>query len=362
MRRALTRLLAAWLTLFSASLPSDAITPAQDLTFKGAGPLAASINFASPAGAGVGCASLSACISDTRSTTATYINASGVLSTAAANTPRVDCSNAACGLLIEGSRTNYAFDTQGEFTSGYWYKQVATQLIADNVATSPDGAADASSFIPGTTAGNQELQQALTFVAANYSVSAYFKADGYGYGYLYAYTGTNYGAWVNFSTCVVSNVSSGATASAAALNNGWCRLILNFPGAASSHFVSVGSSAAAGTRNYAGNGTSGDYIWGVDLEQGAFPTSYIPNTGGVGTTVSRAADSMSAKGALAAALAAGPALVDMIDEATGAASRTLYAAGTFNWPQWKWIVAIYAYKKGTPASYLAAHMTYLGPR
>ena len=70
--------------------------------------VAVSINFPSGSVGGVDCASLSACIADTRSTTATYVTGLAALSTAAVNTPRIDCSNGTCGLLNEGASTNLA--------------------------------------------------------------------------------------------------------------------------------------------------------------------------------------------------------------------------------------------------------------
>jgi hypothetical protein len=77
------------------------------------------------------------------------------------------------------------------------------------------------------------------------------------------------------------------------VGNGWYRCSLSAASTATATgyfdlFLHNGSSG-----NYTGDGTSGIYIWGVQLEAGAFATSYIPT---VAAQVTRNADAASMTG------------------------------------------------------------------
>ena len=71
--------------------------------------------------------------------------------------------------------------------------------------------------------------------------------------------------------------------------NGWYRCSTTFTTPSSITFqqVLIGILQNGTTDTYAGNGSSGIYIWGAQLEVGAFPTSYIPTDS---ATATRGAD------------------------------------------------------------------------
>lgn len=228
-------------------------------------------------------------ITFTRASTATYYDANGVMQTASANVPRInhDPATGKClGLLTEESRTNLLL-WSSEFDNASWAKTFAT--VTANAATAPDGNLTADKLIP-TSAANQHSVAAAAVAAGTYTFSCYMKAGELSYGALTAYDGTSYkvGTLVDLVAGTIMSTVAGSTATISPVGNGWFRVTTTATTVGNAPFavrpVIAGASAFDIT---AGDGTSGIYIWGAQLEAGAFPTSYIPTTS---AAVTRSAD------------------------------------------------------------------------
>lgn len=222
-------------------------------------------------------ASLDSRVTFTRSgNTATVTDSNGYVVGINANLPRFNYDPIALtckGLLIEEARSNlYTYSEQ--FDNAVWLLSNAS--ISANATTSPSNTTTAEKLIESATTTTHFLYRQYTTVATTvYTFSAYCKASERTFVQLTS--GTNLGAYFNLSTGAVGTVSGGYTALISPAGNGWYRCSISWT-AVLNDYTNIFLASANGTRNYAGNGTSGVFIWGAQLEVGAFPTSYIPTT------------------------------------------------------------------------------------
>ena len=210
--------------------------------------------------------------------TATRVNSSGLIETVLANKPRLDYTGGGCPkLLLEPQRTNI-LKYSDDFSNGVWIKSNAT--ISTNATISPDGTSNADKIIENT-ANDSHATYYASYVSSK-TFSFFAKAAERSWVYVIS---ANNNTYFDLSTGTIGNIASGSTAKMEYYGNGWyrCTVYNTHPTYGASIFITTGN----GTNSYTGNGTSGVYIWGAQLEDGSYATSYIPTTS---ASVTRNAD------------------------------------------------------------------------
>ena len=227
----------------------------------------------------------------TRASSATRVNKQGLIETVASGVPRIDFTDANGALLLEPQRTNLIAYSES-FSNAYWTKSGAS--ITSNAAISPDGTLNADKLVEGTGTAVPIMTATLpTSSTGLHAQSFYVKADGRNF---VAISNNSNGGSVfrcefDLTTGTITWNGFGNTPTIEALADSWYKITgvnvsttagfgRNFSLEMSN--VSVLSNTAVA---YTGDGTSGIYIYGAQLEQGSYATSYIPTQGSAVTVV-----------------------------------------------------------------------------
>jgi len=191
----------------------------------------------------------------TRASTATRINASGVLEVVTSDTPRIDydpVTLAPIGLLVEGQRTNVVL-WNSDLTKSQWTKTNAT---CTQTQTGPDGSSNSATLLSATSANATVIQAFILASSARFQ-SAYVKR-------------------VTGSGTIEMTMDNGSTWTAISISSSWTR-------------PSIPTATLANPNVGFRIVTSGDEIAvaGVQNENGTFASSLIQTTT---ASVTRSAD------------------------------------------------------------------------
>jgi hypothetical protein len=207
--------------------------------------------------------------------TATRVNSSGLIESVNAGLPRFDYNSvtlAPKGLLVEEARSNN-YTHSNDFSQAVWLKSNATLDAA--AITAPDG-----------NMTGWKLKSNVGFVGDLYrdpglggqSTFSIFAKEAE-WRYIQLIRGSGYSP-ANFARVDLRTgaITSGSGFSVELYKNGWWRIYDTSTYTSGDRIIYIRATNAPVFPNTNGDGTSGIYIAFAQIENGAFPTSYIPTT------------------------------------------------------------------------------------
>ena len=187
-----------------------------------------------------------------RATTATRVNSAGLIE------------------VVPRNLLTYSND----FTNVIWVKNSCT--ISANSIISPDGTTNASKLVEGTANDSHHIYQNVLSNGQN-TFTFYAKAGERKFVYAYA-DNVAQGKCFDLENGIlgVNIIAAPLNSTITSVGNGWYRCSITI--SMTSTALRIGVCSANGTFSYLGNGTSGIYIYGAQLDQNSTATEYFPTT------------------------------------------------------------------------------------
>jgi hypothetical protein len=233
----------------------------------------------------------------TRATTATRVNASGLIESVASGVPRLDypLGGGCPALLVEPSAQNLA--TYSEDWTNYW-NPALNVTWSGNVSgtTDPYGTNVADAMFETTATDNHAIFADYSVTSGTtYTFSFFVKS-------IIARNVRINGATslpqqstdVNLSTLAISGAGS-STCRVLNFGNGWARVSQTYTATGTGNGRFIIYSMSGTTQSFQGSTNNGLYFFGAQLETGSIATSYIPTTTG---SVTRNAEVITLSGAV----------------------------------------------------------------
>ena len=192
-------------------------------------------------------------------------------------------------ILVEPSSENLITRSE-DFSFSGWTKNGAS--VANGIS-SPDGNNTAFKLTEDATGSGHYLQETVTVSSATiYTASIFVKyesrewirfTDAESINRVHFNTRTG-----QFGTVVGTVIAYSSTE----LDDGWHRITITSTSAGTAYSMRIILAESDNDVAYTGDGTSGIYVWGAQLEAGSVATSLIPTSGGDAAARTRAADDL----------------------------------------------------------------------
>ncbi len=210
-----------------------------------------------------------------RAGSATRVNKDGLIETVGNGEPRIDYKDDSKGaLLLEPTRSNLI--PYSEYLAvGWTYNN--TSVISNSIV-SPKGEISASKLLDNTVNDLHRMYFLTGESASAHTFSVFLKKGEYSKVEIESLSGVT-----SNITYDLLNATATSVGQIEPYENDWYRCIFPMSTTSPSNAIQIRLVNNSNTNVFVGTGTSGVHMFGAQLEQGSYATSYIPTQGSIGT-------------------------------------------------------------------------------